>query len=154
MKLVGILIMVISFMQCGSVKFDKNPPFTITEATFNNWTGGQPGVGGTRVLIGYSSSSNIEFDSIYFKDKITKIEMHSKEDKTFLIGHFNNSNREKYDIIIDADRKKEINNKPPEIVKIPFELKENEAVISYKEDGKTKYFKIENIKQVISEFYK
>ena len=80
--------------------------------------------------------------------------MHSKEDKTFLIGHFNNSNREKYDIIIDADRKKEINNKPPETVKIPFELKENEAVISYKEDGKTKYFKIENIKQVISEFYK
>ena len=85
--------------------------------------------------------------------KSTKVEMVSQENKTYLIGHYNTSNREKYDLVIDVDTKKEINNKPPNQEKIPFELKEDEAVISYKEDGELKYFKIEKIRKTKSDFY-
>ena len=153
LKLIGIALLTFSFTNCGCAKFDKNPPFTITEANYNNWIGGQPGVSGTKIMIGYTSTKNIEFDSIFFINKATKVELYSNENKTFLIGHYSTSNTEKHNLVMDADTRKEINNKPPHQEKIPFELKENEAVISYKEDGKTNYFKIENVKKTKSDFY-
>ena len=52
-----------------------------------------------------------------------------------IIGHFNTSTR-KRDLVLDSDPKKEINNKIPDFKKIPFELEENEAILSYQLNGK------------------
>jgi hypothetical protein len=152
-KYLGILAIALSFMQCGSVSFDKTPPFNITEATYTNWIGGQPGVSGTKVFITYSLIASVDFDSIYFKNSASKIELHSKGAKMILIGNFSTSNRAEHDLVLHIDSKKERNNKPPETTKIPFELKENEAVISYKEKGKPRYFKIANLKKEATNFY-
>ena len=70
--------------------------------------------------------------------------MKAKKDQgnSFLfIGYFKNDNNK--DIIMDADIIKEAQNTPPE--KIPFQLEENEAVISYTYKGSVQYYKISNI---------
>ena len=48
--------------------------------------------------------------------------------------------------ILHKDPKKEFGNKPPIITeKIPFVLNDNEAVITYKVNNKTEYYKVFNV---------
>ena len=151
-KLVSLALMSLFFIQCKSAQFDAKPPIKITGATFNNWVGGQPGVSGIRVIVGYEKQGDIEFQKIYFAKKIGRIETYQRKGKTFLVGHIDTSSREKEEMIMDRDSENEIKNKLPE-PKFPFELKENEAVISYLKNGKTKFFKVKNIKQTKTDFY-
>ena len=69
-----------------------------------------------------------------------------------MVGNINTSKPRGDDLVLNADPKKEINNKLPE-TKIPFELAKNEAIITYTFKGETKYFKLKNIKQTESKFY-
>lgn len=154
MKHLFLFVTLVLIAQCKSMQFDAQPPFKITKAIFKNWVGGQPGVKGTNVFVSYTSKKNIEFDSMYFHKKITKIEMNEKEGKKIIVGRYNASTRENNaDIILHSDSKKEVGNKIPVTNTFPFELKENEAVISYQKEGKIKYYKIENIKQTETDFY-
>ena len=66
MKLGIYLMMIIGLTTCKTLKFEKNPPFKITAATYNNWVGGQQGVSGIRVIIGYTTTEKIDFKSIFF----------------------------------------------------------------------------------------
>ncbi len=152
MKNIIIAIVAVFLIQCKSAQFDSKPPIKIPGATFNNWVGGQPGVSGIRVIIGYEKQADIELQKSSFPNKISKVEAYVRKDKTFLVGHIDTSSREKEDMILERDSKKEIKNKLPE-AKFPYELKENEAVISYLKNGKIKFFKIENIKQTKTDFY-
>ncbi len=153
-KIISLLAIVLGFTQCKSVKFDKHPPFNVNGASFNNWFGGQPGVSGMKVIIAYDATTKIEFDSIFFANRKTKIELSKMKDKTYIIGHFNTSNvNSREDLILHKDTNKEMQNNIPQLKKIPFELKENEAVISFIEGDKTKYVKIKNIKQTQTDFY-
>lgn len=148
MKLLGILLIAFSFTQCGSVKFTENPPFTITDAQYQNWIGGMPGSSGTIITIAYDSNTEITFDSIYFANKIGSLKASSNNGNQSLIGTINNTTSiVKKDLILHSDPKKEFKNELPTVKKLPFELKENEAVISYKQGEKTKYFKIEKVKK-------
>ncbi|WP_299668295.1 hypothetical protein [uncultured Polaribacter sp.] len=153
MKILSILTILIGFSQCGSNKFVKNPPFKVAKAFYNNWVGGQPGVSGTKLELHLTNASEINFDSLYFQNKKTKVELTDLSDKLQVIGHFSTSKRADRDLILDIDPKKEFNNTPPMIEKFPFELKENEAILSYKKGEKTRYFKIENIKAVQPAFF-
>ncbi len=151
-KTIFIIVSAVFLTQCKSTQFDLKPPFTITGATYNLWVGGQPGVSGIRVIIGYESKESIEFQKIYFAKKEGTLTARKKDGKTYLTGHIDTSKRREKDLVLDIDSKKEINNKLPE-PKLPFELKENEAVISYLVAGKIKYYKVENIKQTKTDFY-
>jgi hypothetical protein len=51
------------------------------------------------------------------------------------------------DFTLDINPIRELKNKVPELNNFPFNLKENEAIISYKVKGIIKYYKIENIKK-------
>ncbi len=152
MKVLSILTILFGFSQCVSTKLVENPPFKIESATYTNWVGGVPGVSGTNVKIVYSSNENIEFDSIYFSKKITNLEQRSYKNKKMVVGNFNTS-PPKTDLVMDVNTQKELNNKIPDAKKIPFDLKENEAVVSYKKGTKIKYFKIENLKKGKQVFY-
>ncbi len=153
MKILSILTLLFGFTQCTSTKFIKNPSFKVTKAVYNNWSGGQPGVGGIKLVMHLKNAKDIAFDSVYFQKKITKIEVTEKENAMHLIGHFTNSKSVKRDLILDADPTKELKNTPPLITKFPFDLKENEAVLTYKKGNKTVYFKLENIKKVQPKFF-
>tara|TARA_R110002049_G_scaffold114646_1_gene265892 strand:- start:11764 stop:12252 length:489 start_codon:yes stop_codon:yes gene_type:complete len=148
MKILSILTIIVGFSQCGSSKFVKEPSFNIEKAFYNYWVGGQPGVSGTKLEIHLSNSSEIIFDSLFFQNKTTKVEVNNLDNAVQLIGHFSTSKKMKRDIILDVNSTNEIENTLPNLKKFPFELKENEAVLSYKKGEKTVFFKIENIKEI------
>lgn len=143
-KILSLFIMMSTLFQCRSLQLDKRPPFEITSATYQNWFGGQPGVSGINVRIIYKADKQIQFDSIYFSKKVAKLEFKDPKRQDIIFGYFNTS-RLQNDRVLDANPTKEMNNHIPEIHKFPFELKPNQAVISYKFDGKTRFFKIKNL---------
>lgn len=145
MKIILAVVIILGFSQCGSVKFDQHPPFKITSAVHHNWTGGQPGVKGMNVKIAYTANQNIEFDSIYFEKRVVDLQIKDSKKNNLVVGYF--SSNETNNIIFDANPVKELQNPIPIIKKFPFQLKENEAVISYKIKGKIKYFKIASVKK-------
>ena len=153
MKTISILIIILSFSQCGSAKIENKAPFKIASATYNNWVGGVPGVSGTRVEIKLTEKEDIVFDSLFFQNKKTKVEISEEKKVTVLRGFFNTSTKKNVDFILHSDAKKELKNTVPKQEKFPFELKQNEAIISYKINNKTKFYKIENINEVKSALF-
>lgn len=137
-------------MNCASQQLDETPPFKIISATYSNWAGGVKGVSGTNINITYKASQQIAFDSIFYKKRKTKVSFKNHNDVTSLLGQFQNKRINKlHDMILDADPKKEFGNKPNPNAKknFPFDLKNNEAIVSYKHKGVTKYYKITNLTQ-------
>ncbi|MCI2229507.1 hypothetical protein MC378_10045 [Polaribacter sp. MSW13] len=152
-KIASMLLILFGFAQCASTKFEENPPFKISVATYNHWVGGQPGVSGTKVNIYLAEKSNIVFDSLFFLNKKNKIEVREVKGSSILIANYSTSVANNRNINLNLDSKKELTNQVPSIKKFPFELKENEAVISYKIKDKIKYFKIVKLKKAQTDFY-
>jgi hypothetical protein len=144
MKTLSMLLLILSFSQCGSTKYEKNTPFTIDSANYKVWTGGQPGVHGVNVQIELKEKSNINFDSLYFRNKVAKVEF---KEAILIIANYNTSKKKHSDFILHLDSKKEVQNKLPTQEKFPFELSENEAMLTYQINGKTKYYKIKEMKE-------
>ena len=148
-------IIIMSFSQCSSAQFDKKAPVTITDAYYKNWVGGIPGVKGVLITIkAKAPETDIIFDSIYFNNKMVKLNSQLQKNELILTGNF--IVRSKTDLIVmHADPKEEFGNKPPNISnKIPFELQDNEAVISYFIKSKKRYYKLYNIKKEKTSSYK
>ena len=149
-----LVIITMSFIQCSSAQLDKKVPVTITNAVYQNWVGGQPGSKGTLVSIKLNNpDSKMTFDSIYFNNKAVKLKTNLIKNELTLTGNFMVITKHN-DMIIHANPKEEFGNTPPKLApKIPFELEENEAVISYIIKDKKRYFKVENIKKTKTLFY-
>lgn len=147
MKLLSIFVIILSFTQCASNKLVQKPPFKVQKASYHSWVGGQPGIRGIVLKIQLENIGSSTFDSLYFRERITKVKVSESEEMTQVIGHFSTSNIVKRDLILDSNPTKELNNTLPVIKKFPFQLSENEAIISYKKGNKTHYFKIENIQK-------
>lgn len=144
MKTLSILLFILSFTQCATTQFEKNTPFIIKSANYKHWSGGQPAISGINVQIQLKEKSNINFDSLYFRNKVTKV---TCIEGSLIIANFKTSKNKVNDVILHADPKKEIHNKIPASNKLPFKLKESEAILSYQLNGKTKYYKIASIKK-------
>jgi len=148
------ILVIMSFTQCSSAQFDKKAPATITASFFQDWVGGRPGSKGTLVTIKLNApNKKMAFDSLYFKGKAVKIESNNIKNELILTGNFMVLTKPN-DMVVHADPKEEFGNTPPKLgVKIPFELEEDQAVISYSIRNKTRYFKIENIKKRKTLYY-
>lgn len=148
MKLLGAIFFALFFIQCATLKLEENPPFTIKGATYSNWVGGMPGSGGIDITFYYEANSTVVFDSIYFKGRKTKVQLRKDRKGTNLFGKFYRKTKNSNDLQLNKNTTKEYGNEPPKKEdELPFELKENEAIITYKEEGKIKYYKVENIKK-------
>lgn len=149
-----IPVFMMSFSQCGSTKkFQEEVPLEIGQVSYQNWVAGVEGGGsGVNLFIPIvSNSNNIILDSVYFKGKQAKLEL---KNQSLFVGRFKNAANQKKDIVMSSDRIAEYKNPIPKIPKkIPFELKDNECVISYLEKNKIKYFKIEGIVKKESKHY-
>jgi len=145
----------IFFTQCGSAQFDKEAPFTIHKAYYQDWFGGQPGSRGTLVTIEISRApESIVFDSIFFNGKIKKFGNTVSDNKQILTGNFSTTTLSDKNIIMHSDPKEEIANeisKP--LLNYPFLLTDNECVVSYIVKNKKRYFKIENLTKEKSIYY-
>lgn len=135
-----------SFSQCASTpKLEKRAPLELGNVYFNEWVAGaRYGGSGINLFIPVQSSlNNIQLDTVYFRGKQAKLE-HIND--TLFVGRFETYKNKPQDIIMSNEPYGEYGNNAPKIPeKIPFELKEDECVVSYKNASKTKFFKITNI---------
>jgi hypothetical protein len=137
----------LAFVQCSSRKTVKNPPFVLGEVRIEEWSAGTGENSGTHLFIPVEAGKDIPLDSVYFRGEAVKLEKIQRDSYLVYRGRFKKPAQQEKDRIAHADPKAELGNKPPQLKrKIPFSLKDHEAVIRFKEKGKTKYFKIENIK--------
>lgn len=136
---------------CGSSQtsntkfmFEENPPFTIEEAYFQKWVAGtKEGSSGIKVHIVFETiEPDVVLKDFYFQRQIQKAQNALDNTNEYFAELSNNSRN---DFVMDIDPMKEAQNTPSQ--NFPFELKENEAVVSYVFKGKTKYFKISNLSE-------
>ena len=142
----SMLIVVIGFSQCSSAqKLQDKAPLEIGQIYCQKWIAGiQGGGSGINIFI-QTGNSSIKLDSVYFRGKVAKLESTPQEGILY-IGRFKSIFNQKQDLIMSSDPNAEYGNELPKIPKkIPFELKDNECVISYKQGDKTKYFKLDKI---------
>ena len=159
LKISILIFAVVSFSQCKTMKLTETAPFKITGATYHNWVGGQPGVSGTNLIIGVDNDTNITFEKIYFQNKVVEGEIEDRNGKKYLVANFSTSSKRVLvtkttttingGIVMDDKRNK------PKIKRetIPFNLRQNEAVISYVSGNKKYYYKVSKIKKTDTIYY-
>ncbi|MBT8184660.1 MAG: hypothetical protein KJN76_07455 [Eudoraea sp.] len=155
---------ILSLQGCSSQKkLESSAPFTIDQATCQEWVGGKEESGTGFLLqlpLTAADSDDIEFKEVFFRGAIMETEVERADDKITLVCNFFKEKKVKPDIIMHADAKKEVGNQPPRLPKkgdeFPFELKPDEAVISYTASGsnKLKYIKIGGIVDKPSRIYR
>ena len=135
--------MTLSVSNCGASKtgtltFDENPPFKVGDIYAQEWIAGTPeGGSGTNVYINLSGiEEGVVFNEVFYGKRSTEL-VSSPNVRVQYIGYF--KNKLSRNIIMDADLIKEAVNEAP--VVSPFDLKPNEAVISYTTQGQLQYYK-------------
>ncbi len=122
-----------------SVAFTQNTPFTVENTYSQKWVAGVRG-GGSGLNL-HTTINNISegviMKEFFFRNKATEV----KASKNNLFSGYYKSDENT--MVMDGDIKKEAVNTPPK--KSPFQLENNEAVLSYEFNNKTYYHKISNI---------
>ncbi|OUR98080.1 hypothetical protein A9Q86_13545 [Flavobacteriales bacterium 33_180_T64] len=140
------------FMQCSSAqKFQKKAPVDLDNGYCQRWVSGVQGGGsGLNLFLPTTVSTydHIRLDSVYFRGKVVKLEVVESNGAMTYIGRFKTEFNMPNNVILSSDMKAESKNtlSMQEPV-IPFELKDNECVISYKKGLRTQYYKIDNIEE-------
>jgi hypothetical protein len=144
-----IMLHTFLFSSCSTAqKLLTKSPIEYDEVYFQKWAAGiKEGGSGMNLFIPIKKelSKSIQLDSVYFKGKgvlLQKIE----GKKTAYVGRFKFNFNHKKDTTMSSVLNEEYGNQAPILKeKIPFDLKDSECVVSYKEGNETKYFKIENV---------
>lgn len=124
----------------NNFKLEDKSLVDFKEAYFQNWTAGIKGGGSgynITILTKESSLVNIKIEGIYFKNDYSKLNFVKPNKYQGFVKSDKNS-----DVInptLNGDKVKTIKEEK-EI--IPFQLKDNEAVIMCIKDSKKKYFKL------------
>ena len=148
-KIIGIgfiTLLSFTFFGCCVSKAQNNHPFKVLEATYAKTVGEQPDLVLTTLKI-TTNNKDIQLDSVYFRNNIASLKRVDSIGNSLFIGSFTTS-KTPNDLISHADSKEEFGNKPPVTVsKLPFEIKENEALVSYFYKDKINYYKILEVKE-------
>jgi len=133
---------------CKSSSLKEPAPFNIVEKTYFYWVGGKQGTQGTTIrLKGQTDKLNLSFSKVYFQNHEYSIVPNFNSNGFVIEGNYSYF-REK-DLILDKDPAAEYGNSPSNPTeKIPFDLKENEAILVYSVNGREGYYKISDIKQL------
>lgn len=148
---IGLTLIALTY-SCKTGNVQDKHPFKIISKTYYNWSGGQQGVKGTNVVIKMLNVdlNSFKADSIYFKNKGVKVEMHSKKDTLILMGYFSTP-RKLTPIEIEPYTDKP--SKQNTSIKIPYTLKENEGILIYNINGKRKVLKLYDLVKTDSKYY-
>jgi len=139
------------FLSCKSTQVHADFPYKFLESTYYRWTGGQPGVKGTNVVLKALNTNAVGFeaDSIYFKNKAVKVETHIKKDTLIFMGYFTN-HKAPIDLELTTQTKKQT---PLTALQNPYHLSDNEAVLTYFINGKKLFVKIPNLIETDNQYY-
>jgi len=141
-----MLLVMASFSQCSSAKkIQQTAPLDLGQVYCQKWIAGIVGGGAGLNIFIPTEDTSIELDSVYFRGKAVKLEL-KNQNEIIYIGRFISDFNTKKDLIMSNEPNAEFGNEMPKMAqKIPFELKDNECVISYKDGITTKYFKVDNV---------
>ena len=126
---------------CASQKqFEENPPFVVSDPKVQMIAAGREEGGGVMTEISFrwtaAEPSGIERDSLYFRGRVLKPVLTDTETGVVLSARYPSVSLEKPDLTMHADSLREVGNQPPaplpEGRPLPFELKRDEAVLSYR----------------------
>jgi hypothetical protein len=150
-------------MSCSSQKkLETDPPVTVERPTVEYWAGGREESGsGLKFQARWNPKdpSAIIVDSLYFRGLVIKLYQEETETGFLITGQYAASGFEKSDFIMHADSLREVGNQPPMPLAdgpdFPFDLKPDEAVISYlkKSTSKKHYFKISGVVEKAGRIY-
>ncbi len=143
-----IIVLSVIMIGCKAQNLATSAPFDIDEKTYFYWDGGKQGTEGTTIrLVGRTQSLNVSFSKLYFQNHEYGIVPEFNSQGFLIEGSFSEF-REK-DVIMHKDPAAEYGNKPQKVEqKIPFDLKDDEAVLLYSVNGMEGYHKISGIKQL------
>ncbi len=160
MKSIAYIVSLVLFSLTGCKSQQDlvtNPPFTTGAVTCQSWVGGRAESGsGIKLFIPLDAikPGQVEFQKAYFRGKSSNIKLQEENNTTIAVANFVTTQMAKPDIVMHADPKKEVGNTPPTPKeKLPFEIGENECVLSYLDNGKLKYVKLEGIKEEKKKLY-
>lgn len=133
-----------SFFQCTSTKiatsnFEKQTPFTVKSVVFQEWYAGIK-VGGTGINIFvpvYNIEEGVTINEVYFRNLRGKLV----------------KNESKYTAVLKHPSSNYTFQKAEKSIDYPFNLKDDECVISYSENGQIKYHKIISLNEVAGTYY-
>lgn len=148
-KLLIVTVIMSSFSQCSTAqKLQKAAPTEFGNIYCKQWVSGMvDGPSGMDIFIEIKDSE-FQPDSVYFREKVTKLIKDSQKEGIY-VGHFVSKSKQPQDIVMSSDSKQEYGNKmPKKPIKIPFDLAHNECIISYKVNGRTKYYKLTNVAEI------
>jgi len=144
LKYITLIFLVFTlFLQCSSAqKLQKNVPFKVNQPYYQKWVAGiKNGGSGINVLLPITNlNTKTRVDSLYFRGQKVLLEIKPNNPNLY-IGR----------ILTKANQNKDYS--PKSKADIPFDLKENEAIIIYTENDKKMYYKIENIKGKQAQYY-
>lgn len=150
-KILGIgfiTLTIITFFSCGAskVKAQNEHPFKVLEATYAFTVGDQPNLAVTTLKI-TTNIKEIDLDSVYFRNHKAPLKLVDSTENFIFTGSFTTSTTP-HDYILHSDPKQEFGNKPPVTdSKLPFELTDSEAIVSYFYKDKINYYKILEVKE-------
>jgi len=129
-----VLIILITTIQCTSVpKLQKESPTTFKETYYQKWNAGiKEGGSGINVYL-ETINASILLDRIYFRGKMAKLQK-MPNNSLLYIGRF------KSKINDSIEDSKQLSN-------WPFQIEDDECVVSYSVEKKVLYFKISNLKE-------
>ena len=150
------VVVLTSFTRCSSLKktntidsnkdilkLDNKASFALSQTYYQNWVAGVKGGGsGIHMYITVESNkNNVVFDSAYFRGYQAKLEL----SKMGYIASFKTAANNKKDIIMSNKLNAEYGNQVYEKQDFPFDIKEDQCVISYIENNTKKYLLVENL---------
>jgi hypothetical protein len=147
--LIVMLILMASFSQCSTAqKLQKTAPTQFGDVYCQKWVAGVKGAGSGLNLFIPVMDKSIQLDSAYFRGKSIKLEVRETDEGLLYVGRFKTELNTQKDIILSSDSKQEYVNKLSiKEENIPFELKDDECVVTYKQGDKILKYKISNVKQ-------
>ena len=146
MKTIFLFISTILFAQnCSKQALNNNLqesfPIAIKEVYHQHWMAGVRGGGsGTGFYIEFEKvlPENIVLNQLYFRKSTAKV---NKVSETQYMFSFKGAANWKRENEYESDEPKQGKSTEP-----PFAIEDNEAILEYTQKGKTKYYKITNIK--------
>lgn len=114
-------------------------PFSIVKSYNQKWTSGvQGGESGEDLYLEINQiSEGVQLKKLYFRNKITEVK---KSKESLNVGHFKTN---KIRFVGDNAKQNEVINSSS--IEFPFQLKDNEGVLSYQYGHKIHHHKIANI---------
>ncbi|MCA0933047.1 hypothetical protein LCM02_11335 [Lutimonas saemankumensis] len=146
-KLTFLITIVISagLLGCKSQSVETSAPFEINEKSYFQWISGKQGTKGTTIRVeGRVKSLNVSFSKLYFQNNEYDV-VPQFRDNIFVVEGTSSEFRNR-ELILSKDPADEYGNQPsiPK-KKIPFDLKDDEAILLYTVNGLEGFYKISDI---------